>query len=64
MPVPDMNDDNTASTTSKTAKPLASQTLFRGLEVVSAVADGCRTVKEISEKTGITFSTTHRLASA
>ncbi len=54
-----MNDS-----TNKTAKPLASQTLFRGLDVVSAVADGCRTVKEISEKTGITFSTTHRLASA
>ncbi|MDR2332849.1 MAG: IclR family transcriptional regulator [Burkholderiaceae bacterium] len=53
-----------ANTASKTAKPLASQTLFRGLDVVSAVADGCRTVKEISEKTGITFSTTHRLASA
>lgn len=47
-----------------TPKPLASQTLFRGLDIVSAVADGCQTVKEISEKTGITFSTTHRLASA
>lgn len=49
---------------SKSPKPLASQTLFRGLDVVSAVAEGCRTVKEISDKTGITFSTTHRLASA
>lgn len=55
---------HTTTPTTKTAKPLASQTLFRGLDVVSAVADGCRTVKEISEKTGITFSTTHRLASA
>lgn len=53
-----------AATTTKTAKPLASQTLFRGLDIVSAVADGCRTVKEISDRTGITFSTTHRLASA
>ena len=53
-----------AATTTKTAKPLASQTLFRGLDIVSAVAEGCRTVKEIAEKTGITFSTTHRLASA
>lgn len=53
-----------AASKTKTAKPLASQTLFRGLDIVSAVADGCRTVKEISEKTGITFSTTHRLASA
>lgn len=57
-------NDTTNSTTTKSSKPLASQTLFRGLDVVSAVADGCRTVKEISEKTGITFSTTHRLASA
>lgn len=53
-----------AAKTAKTAKPLASQTLFRGLDIVSAVAEGCRTVKEIAEKTGITFSTTHRLASA
>lgn len=52
-----------AATAAKTAKPLASQTLFRGLDIVSAVAEGCRTVQEISEKTGITFSTTHRLAS-
>ncbi|MDR0215870.1 MAG: IclR family transcriptional regulator [Comamonas sp.] len=56
---------NTSTTkAAKSAKPLASQTLFRGLDIVSAVADGYRTVKEISEKTGITFSTTHRLASA
>lgn len=54
----------TTSPSKKAAKPLASQTLFRGLDIVSAVADGCRTVKEISDKTGITFSTTHRLASA
>lgn len=54
----------TDTTTKPSAKPLASQTLFRGLDIVSAVADGCRTVREISERTGITFSTTHRLASA
>ncbi|KAF1048986.1 IclR family transcriptional regulator [Xylophilus sp.] len=46
------------------ARQIASQTLFRGLDVVSAVAEGCRTVREISERTGVTFSTTHRLASA
>ncbi len=50
--------------TAKIAKPLASQTLFRGLDVVSAVAEGCRSVKDISDRTGIAFSTTHRLASA
>lgn len=52
------------ATPSSASKPIASQTLFRGLDVVSAVADGCRTVKDISDRTGITFSTTHRLASA
>ena len=52
------------SSVTKTSKPLASQTLFRGLDVVSAVAEGCRTVRDISDKTGLTFSTTHRLASA
>lgn len=52
------------SSVTKTSKPLASQTLFRGLDVVSAVAEGCRTVRDISDKTGMTFSTTHRLASA
>lgn len=56
---------NTSTTkAAKAAKPFASQTLFRGLDIVSAVADGYRTVKDISERTGITFSTTHRLASA
>lgn len=48
----------------KSSRSLASQTLFRGLDVVSAVAEGFRTVRDISEKTGVTFSTTHRLASA
>lgn len=53
-----------AEKAAKTAKPLASQTLFRGLDVVSAVAEGCRSVQDISDRTGIAFSTTHRLASA
>ena len=53
-----------AGKAAKTAKPLASQTLFRGLDVVSAVAEGCRSVQDISDRTGIAFSTTHRLASA
>ncbi|MES2260022.1 MAG: IclR family transcriptional regulator [Pseudomonadota bacterium] len=43
---------------------LASQTLFRGLDVIDAVASGSTTLPAISEKTGITLSTTHRLASA
>ncbi len=45
-------------------KALASQTLFRGLEIVDAVAQGNRTMQEIADATGIAFSTAHRLASA
>lgn len=43
---------------------LASQTLFRGLEIVDAVGSGCLTLPSIVEQTGITASTAHRLASA
>ncbi|MGO4329482.1 IclR family transcriptional regulator [Cupriavidus sp. 2TAF22] len=50
-------------TTSPT-RTLASQTLFRGLDVVDAVAAGALTVQEIADRTGLPFSTTHRLASA
>jgi DNA-binding IclR family transcriptional regulator len=46
------------------SRTLASQTLFRGVDIVDAVADGCKTVQSISERTGITFSTAHRIASA
>lgn len=52
------------SPSSSEKRIIASQTLFRGLDIVNAVADGCKTVQEISERTGITSSTTHRLASA
>lgn len=38
------------------------QTLVRGLEVLSAVADGARNLPELSKKLGLTRSTTHRLA--
>jgi DNA-binding IclR family transcriptional regulator len=43
---------------------LASQTLFRGLDIVDAVGNGCRTLASIVEHTGIALSTAHRLASA
>jgi DNA-binding IclR family transcriptional regulator len=52
------------SSASSPQRTLASQTLFRGLDVVDAVAAGCKTVQEIAERTGMAFSTTHRLASA
>jgi DNA-binding IclR family transcriptional regulator len=46
------------------SRTLASQTLFRGVDIVDAVASGCKTVQSISDRTGITFSTAHRIASA
>ena len=45
-------------------RTLASQTLFRGLDIVEAVAAGIDTVPALSAHTGITPSTTHRIASA
>jgi len=52
------------SRTHASSRPLASQTLFRGLDVVDAVAGGARSVQAIADATGIAFSTAHRLASA
>lgn len=43
---------------------LASQTLFRGLDIVDAVGNGCLTLAAIAGHTGIAASTAHRLASA
>ncbi len=51
-------------TAPETPRPLASQTLFRGLDIVDTVARGVTTLPEISAATGISFSTAHRLASA
>ncbi|MFJ3056222.1 IclR family transcriptional regulator [Herbaspirillum sp. NPDC087042] len=48
----------------KPSRTLASQTLFRGLDIIDAVAEGVVTVATISARTGISPSTTHRLASA
>lgn len=41
-----------------------SQTLMRGLDVMEALADGTLGLGELSERLGLTKSTTHRLASA
>lgn len=41
-----------------------SQTLMRGLHIIEAVSNGKRVMPEISEVTGIAFSTAYRLASS
>ncbi|MBI6567531.1 IclR family transcriptional regulator [Pseudomonas synxantha] len=48
----------------KAPRQLASQTLFRGLEVVDAVALGLTTLPQIAAHLGLSASTAHRLASA
>ncbi|MBN4666202.1 IclR family transcriptional regulator [Pandoraea nosoerga] len=52
------------ATEAERPRTLASQTLFRGLDIVEAVAAGIDTVPALSAHTGITPSTTHRIASA
>lgn len=52
------------SPSSKPTRTIPSQTLFRGLEIIDAVANGVTTLPAISGKTGINSSTAHRLASA
>jgi len=53
-----------AEDTRTEGKALAgTQTLVRGLDVISAVSDGQVTVQAISEALGLTRSTAHRLAS-
>lgn len=54
----------TKSSDADRPRALASQTLFRGLDIVEAVAAGIDTVPALSAHTGITLSTTHRIASA
>lgn len=44
--------------------PKKGQTLLRGLDILEAVASGARSVADIAARTGLTLSTTHRLASA
>lgn len=48
----------------KAAKPLASQTLLRGLDILESVAEGVGDIADIAARTGMTYSTTHRILSA
>ncbi len=50
--------------TKEPRRAVASQTLFRGLEIVDAVAGGYVLLAAIAEHTGINVSTAHRLAAA
>ncbi|CDM25329.1 IclR family transcriptional regulator [Castellaniella defragrans] len=46
-------------------RPTASQTLVRGLDVIEAVsADGASDITTIAARTGMTYSTAHRIVSA
>lgn len=44
-------------------KALTSQTLLRGLDVIEAVSNHALSISEIANKTGITYSTAHRIVS-
>ncbi len=48
----------------KTDAPKKGQTMLRGLDILEAIGSGARTVADIAAVTGISFSTTHRLASS
>jgi len=58
MPTRSPDSDDTTKRTS------ASQTLFRGLEIVETVAKGFSSLPDIVKHTGLSSSTAHRLASA
>jgi DNA-binding IclR family transcriptional regulator len=44
-------------------KALPSQTLLRGLDVIEAVSNQALSISDIAKKTGITYSTAHRIVS-
>jgi len=48
----------------RSGSPQKGQTLQRGLDILEAIAGGARTVADIAAVTGVSLSTTHRLASA
>lgn len=56
--------NSSRSPTPKPDVPKKGQTLLRGLDILEAIASGARTVAEIATVTGLSLSTTHRLASS
>lgn len=57
-------EDMPESDTTEPARPSGSQTLFRGLDVLEAVADGVSGLQELATHLELTRSTTYRLAAA
>lgn len=55
---------STAGTAAKSHKPPASQTLVRGLDIIEAVSEGVADIAELAARTGMTYSTAHRILSA
>ncbi|QKS26775.1 IclR family transcriptional regulator [Vreelandella titanicae] len=48
----------------KAGSPPPSQTLMRGLDVIEAVSEGIEDIADLAIKTGMTYSTAHRILSA
>lgn len=48
----------------KAGKTPSSQTLMRGLDIIEAVAEGVDDIAELAAKTGMTYSTAHRILGA
>ena len=48
----------------KAGKTPSSQTLMRGLDIIEAVAEGVADITELAAKTGMTYSTAHRILTA
>lgn len=60
------NQKNLGATAQAAAsrKPVPSQTLIRGLDIIEAVAAGTSDLSDIAAHTGMTYSTAHRIVSA
>ncbi len=55
---------NPSSPPAAAAKPPSSQTLMRGLDIIEAVSEGVVDIADLANKTGMTYSTAHRILSA
>ncbi len=53
-----------SSGAAESSKPLPSQTLVRGLDLLEAISEGVANLSELAARTGMTYSTAHRILSA